>query len=262
LATGVYVDKLKNGKPNYRASLTHEGKHISLGSYGSKREAHRAYRFASDLIKAGHFEVSSYPAGCPLKFDKYVSLINLLDNGIYFPAPIYLNKRDFSYFLSPSRELKFDMDDLFYFSRHRIMERGNHLFISEFGMQTSLRERFGIKSFAVEGRDFLFINKDTLDYRRENIEIINRYHGVRLKKTLISTVYKAVIHLRSDYVIGNYATEKEAAIAYNKAADVLIKNGFDKAFPQNYLDDVSPKEYASIYTDLKISDRILSLRPT
>ena len=42
------------------------------------------------------------------------------------------------------------------------MERGNHLFISEYGMQTSLRERFGIMSFAAEGRDFKFINKDEI----------------------------------------------------------------------------------------------------
>ena len=141
------------------------------------------------------------------------------------------------------------------------MERGNHLFISEFGMQTSLRERFGIMSFAVEGRDFKFINKDNLDYRRENLEIINRYRGVRLVKNLRKTFYKAVIHLRSDYVIGNFPTEKEAAIAYNKAADILKKKGFTKNFSQNYLEDVSPREYALIYTDIKISEKIQNLTP-
>ncbi|MCR5309869.1 MAG: hypothetical protein K6E32_00460 [Lachnospiraceae bacterium] len=258
---GVYTDKKKNDRPNYRAGITVTGKHISLGSYTSEKKAHEAYLFAGQLLKDRSLTIQDYKSSCPLIFEKYVTLINLRDNNIYFATPIYLYKRDFGYFLSPVRELKFDMDDLFYFSQHKIMERGNHLFISEYGMQTSLRDRFGIMSFAVEGRDFLFINKDDLDYRRENLEIINRYHGVRLIKTLRKTVYKAVIHLRSDYVVGNYLTEKEAAIAYNKAADILIKNGFSKNFMQNYLEDVSPREYAMIYTDVKISEKIEKLTP-
>ena len=55
-------------------------------------------------------------------------------------------------------------------------------------------------------------------------------------------------------------TEKEAAIAYNKAADILIKNGFKKAFMQNYIDDCSNKEYAEIYSRVKISDTICNLK--
>ena len=256
MSTGVYVDKLKNGKENFRASLTYNRKHISLGSYPDHDAAEQAYKCASELLK-GSASVQDYTEDCPLLFDKFVSLVNLRDNRIYFPTPIYLGKIDFLYYLSPDRVLRFDMDDLFYFSSHKIMERGGRFFISEYGMQTGLRERFGIMSFAVPGRDFLFINGDPLDHRRENLEIINRYRGVRKQKSLTKTTYKTVIHVRSDYVVGVYETEKEAAIAYNKAADTLIKNGVKKEFTQNYLADVSAKEYADIYTKVSISKKIL-----
>ncbi len=259
MPTGVYIDKMKNGRDNYRAGLTHKGKHISLGSYESFEQAESAYLFASDLLKNDR-DILSYPESCPLLFEKYVTIINLRDNGIYFSTPIYVDKRVFRYFLSPDKALIFDMDDLFFFSGHKIMERGNHYFISEYGMQTGLKEHFGIMSFAVPGRDFLFINGDELDYRRENLEIINRYHGVRRIDKVLKTTYKAVIHIRSNYVVGTYDTETEAAIAYNKAADILKKNGFTNEFMLNYLDGISAKEYAEIYTKVKLSDRIYQLR--
>jgi hypothetical protein len=72
--------------------------------------------------------------------------------------------------------------------------------------------------------------------------------------------YKAVIHIRSNYVVGKYASEAEAAIAYNKAADILIKNGIRKNFIQNYVEDISASQYADIYTKVKISDKIYTLR--
>ncbi|MCR5279254.1 MAG: hypothetical protein K6E19_07405 [Lachnospiraceae bacterium] len=258
MSTGVYEDKLKNGRANFRASLTCKRKHISLGSYSTRIKAENAYNFATDLLN-GKADIPSYPKSCPLLFEKYVSIINLRDNGIYFSTPIYLSKREFTYWLSPERALRFDLDDLFYFSGHKIMERGSRFFIAEYGMQTGLKEHFGIMSFAVPGRDFLFINEDELDYRRENIEIINRYHGVRRIDSLLKTEYKAIIHLRSNYVVGVYKTEKEAAIAYNKAADILTKNGFKKDFMQNYVEGISAKEYADIYTNVRISDKICHL---
>jgi hypothetical protein len=65
-----------------------------------------------------------------------------------------------------------------------------------------------------------------------------------------------VIHIRSSYVIGHYNTEYEAAIAYNKAADILLKKGVKKKYELNYIEDLSPKDYADIYTRVKISKRI------
>ncbi len=256
---GVYIDQKKNGEKNYRASITVNRKHISLGSYPSEIQASASYSFAFEVMSDKKHSLYNYSESYPLKFDKYISLINLRDNNIYFSNPIYIRRRDFSYFLSPFEELKFDMDDLFYFSQHKIMNRGNHYFVAEYGMQTSIRERFGIKAFSVEGRDFEFVNKDSLDFRRENIRILSQYYGVIPITGKLKTSYKTVIHIRSNYVVGTYKTEKEAAIAYNKAADILSKNGFNKNYFQNYVDDISAKEYAEIYTKVSISDKILTL---
>lgn len=258
---GVYVDKLKNGKANYRSSITINKKHISLGSYPNEGLASKAYSEALD-VSSSSVRISDYNDDYSLSFDKYVVLINYRDNNIYFNAPIYLRKRDFSYFISPYIELKFDMDDLFYFSNKTIMKRGNHYFVSDYGMQVSIKERFGIMSFATLGRDYFFVNDDPFDFRRENIEIINRYHGVRKITKKMKTTYKVVIHPSSDFIVGVYKTETEAAIAYNKAADILTRNGFTKDFMQNYIDSVSGKTYAEIYDKLQISDKIINLKPS
>lgn len=258
---GVYIDKKKNGEPNYRSSITIEGKHISLGSYKSEIQASAAYSLAYEILNDKKHKLYNYSESYPIKFEKYISLINLRDNKLYFSNPIYIRKRSFSYFYSPFEELKFDMDDLFYFSQHKIMCRGNHYFVSEYGMQTSVRERFGIKQFAVEGKDFIFINSDSLDFRRENIKILSGYYGVTVIEKHLKKKYKAVIHIKSNYVIGIYNTETEAAIAYNKAADILISNGFEKNFFQNYIDTVSNKEYADIYSRISVSERIACLKP-
>lgn len=253
---GVYIDVKKNGQKNYRASITVNNKHISLGSYNNEIQASAAYSLAHSILEDSSYSCYNYSESYPIKYDKYVSLINLRDNHLYFSNPIYIRKRYFSYFYSPFEELKFDMDDLFYFSQHKIMCRGNHYFVSDYGMQTSIKERFGIRSFSVEERDFIFVNSDSLDFRRENIKIINRYYGVNLVKGKIKNKYKTIIHIRSNYVVGIYDSEKEAAIAYNKAADILRQKGVDHEFFQNYIDEMSNKEYADIYMKLKISDAI------
>ncbi len=256
---GVYIDEKKDGSKNYRASITLNKKHISLGSYSTEIQASAAYSLAKEILCDANYSPYNFPENSPIVYDKYVSIINYRDNKLYFSNPIYIRKRDFSYFYSPFEELKFDIDDLFFFSQHKIMCRGNHYFVSEYGMQTSLKERFGIRSYSVEGRDFVFINSDSLDFRRENIRIINRFYGVTTHKKGLKTIFKATIHVKSNYVIGVYATEKEAAIAYNKAADILQKNGIEKEFLQNYIDDISNKEYAEIYSNVKISDTIKNL---
>lgn len=260
---GVYIDEKKNGTKNYRASITIDNKHVSLGSYSTEIQASAAYSLAKEVLSNTYYSCLNYDeSDCPLKYDKYVSLINYRDNKLYFSNPIYIHKRYFSYFYSPFEELKFDMDDLFFFSQHKIMCRGNHYFVSEYGMQTSIKERYGIRSFAMEGRDFIFVNSDSLDFRRENIKILGNYYGVTVIEKKLKKKYKAVIHVKSNYVIGIYSTEKEAAIAYNKAADTLRKNGFKKEFFQNYIEDISNKEYAEIYMNVKISDRIINLKPS
>ena len=132
--------------------------------------------------------------------------------------------------------------------------------MADYVSQISIRERYGIKSYAVEGRDYRFANEDPSDFRYENIIILNRYRGVRQFAEKGFVKYKAVIHIRSNYVVGKYNTEAEAAIAYNKAADILIKNGIKKNFQLNYVEDLSASQYADIYMNTNISPKIYEIR--
>ena len=256
---GVYSTALKDGTPSYRASITYQGKHISLGSFADIKKASKAYKEASKILDDPTFSIESYKSSMTLSFDKCVSLVNYRDKGMYIANPIYLEKKYFLYYLSPSQVLKFDIEDLFYYSSHKIMKRGTHLFVADYGSQLSVLQRYGIKSYAVEGRDYHFANDDPNDLRYENVIILNRYRGVRQFAEKGFLRYKAVIHIRSNYVVGKYNTEAEAAIAYNKAADILIKNGIKKNFQLNYVEDLSASQYADLYMKIKVSPKIYQI---
>jgi hypothetical protein len=258
---GVYPAHRKDGTLYFRASLTYRRKHVSLGSFSDPEEAHLAYLEGLRLLSDRSISLLSYQTPSPLPFEKWVCLINFRDNAIYLGTPIYLGQKLFYYYLSPSLILKFDMDDLFYYSSHKIMCRGNHYFVSDYGMQINIASRYGIKNYAVEGRDFRFLNGDTTDYRRENLEILNTYHGVSLTQKKGQYLYTVHIHIRGNYLVGRYASEEEAAIAYNKAIDILRKNGVRKHFTPNYIDGMPPSRYADIYTGLEISPKIQNYRP-
>lgn len=259
---GVFPAVKKNGEAYFRASLTYRQKHISLGSFPCAPKAHAAYLEGCRLISTAGCAISSYNDASPLPFEKWVCLINFRDNGLYFGNPIYVSKKFFSYYLSPSHVLKFDPDDLFYYSSHKIMCRGNHYFVADYGMQVSIASRYGIKPYAREGKDFRFINGDSTDFRRENLEILNIYHGVTLERQKSGQyLYTVRIHVRGNYLVGRYASEPEAAIAYNKAIDVLKKNGCAKNYTPNYIEGLPPSKYAEIYTALHISPRIAQYRP-
>ncbi len=258
---GVYETTLKDGTPSYRASITYCGKHISLGSFSNIKRAATAYKDAAKVLEDETLDISSYKKKMAIPFEKFVTLINFRDKGMYIATPIYLENKYFLYYLSPNRTLKFDIDDLFYYSSHKIMQRGSHLFVADYGSQLSVLARYGIKSYAVEGRDYQFANDDHDDLRYENIIILNRYRGVRQYAHKGFVRYKAVIHIKSNYVVGKYSSEAEAAIAYNKAADILLKSGFQKNFQLNYVEDLTPSQYADLYLKVKISPKIYELRP-
>ena len=123
-------------------------------------------------------------------------------------------------------------------------------------MQINLLNKYGIKSHAVKDRDYRFINGDNYDFRYENIEILNKYIGVsKITKKGIEK-YKSIILINGNFVIGIYDTEIEAAIAYNKACDILRSKFPNRQFRQNIIENLSPKDYASIYSEIKISDSI------
>lgn len=255
---GVYTATKKDGTTYYRASLTYRNKHISLGSYDTAVIANQAYLEGLELLTNVLLTIDNYSSSKTLKFEKWVSLVNFRDNDLYLANPIYIRPKFFYYYLSPTDVYTFDTDDLFYYSSHKIMKRGGHLFVSDYGMQTNIQNRYGIKSYAVCGRDYNFINGNDHDWRYENIEIINRYNGVTkiTKKNL--PFYQAKIHINGNYLIGTYETEAEAAIAYNKAIDTLKKAGCNKNYTPNFL-DLSSSQYAVIYDAVPISKKLSEL---
>lgn len=254
--TGVSASKKKNGNTYYRSSLTFRGKHISLGSFETYELAHAAYLEGRRILSDITLTSSSYSDLSVLSFEKWIILLNFRDNHIYFGTPIYVSKKMFYYYLTPEKILKFDPDDLFYFSSHKIMCRGNHYFVADYGLQVSITSRYGIKPYAVEGRDYFFINGDSCDFRRENIKIKNIYHGVTAEEKNGKKIYTVKIHINGNYIVGRYENEYVAAIAYNKAIDVLKGNGIHKNFTPNYIDGFSPSKYAEIYSNVTISPKI------
>lgn len=177
---GVYSAKKKDGTIYYRSSITYKSKHISLGSFDSEYSANQAYIIAAEIIKGSDSIENSFYRTYALSFEKIVSLINFRDNNMYIPTPIYLRKNYFSYYLDINHELKFDIEDLFYYSSHKIMKRQGHLFVKDYGMQVTILGRFGIKPHAVCGKDYIFENGDSTDMRYSNIKIINHIMVYRL----------------------------------------------------------------------------------
>lgn len=259
--TGVYKTVRKNGSVYYRASLTYRAKHISLGSYDDMETAHAAYISANHILSDLKTDIHDYDNSSPLIFEKWVSLINFRDNRIYFANPIYIRPSFFYYYFSPSDYFIFDRDDLFYYSSHKISRRGGHYFVADYGMQVNIMSRYGIKNYAIPNKDYRFINGNSNDFRYENIEIFNIYNGVSSFVKNGRKYYRAKIHIRGSYTIGVYDSEIKAAIAYNKAVDILKKAGVQKAYIPNYMENISPSAYADIYSSVKISPKIECYRP-
>ncbi len=259
MAAGVYPSNKKDGTKYYRASLTHKGKHISLGGFPTGEQAELAYREARMILRTPEKEE---PLGIldhnrethALPFDKWVALVNYRDNGIWCRGPIYLRKGYFEYYLDTHEVIRFGADDLFYYTHHSIQKRGGHLFVADYGMQVSILSRYGIRPYAVPGRDYEFKNGDPLDLRPGNLTVINRYNGVRAERRGAKESFTTRINLPSGstIVVGHYDTENEAAIAYNKAVNILRERGCVRNWEINYLEDVSAAEYRIIYARVKV----------
>ena len=73
-------------------------------------------------------------------------------------------------------------------------------------------------------------------------------------------VYTAVIHKVSNYIIGRYETEEQAAIAYNKAVDIFHSNGIKKNYTKNYIVSLKKDEYLKLYDAVIISDNIYRIK--
>lgn len=257
LLAGVYSAQKKNGTVYYRSSVTYRNKHISLGSFPTEQEAHEAYCSAKNLLQDERLLTPEDYSPSPLTFRKWVSLTNFKNNNIYINTPIYLRSSFFHYYLSQTDVLLFDVDDLFYYSHHSIMRRGSHLFVADYGMQVNIASRYGIKSFAVADRDFRFVNGNDHDWRYENIQIINSYNGVSQIPDTFPPLYLTKIHVNGDWIVGRFPSEEEAAIAYNKAADLLSDAGITTRYTANYLPELSAAQYKDIYTRIPIREQFL-----
>ena len=254
---GVFIAYKKDGTKYYRSSLTYRNKHISLGSYTTEFYANTAYNEGSKIISNTEITIDNLEEHITiLSFEKCISLINFRDNGIYFKTPIYMHQRYFDYYLTDEIILKFDVDDLFFYAKHTIMKRDGHLFVADYGMQLNIMSRYGIKNYAVAGKDYIFKNGDYYDFRYKNIEIINRYYGVTKEVKRGKNIYICKIHINGDFIVGKYQDESDAAIAYNKAVDILAENGIHHDYNKNYIDNLSSMEYATRYNKIKISNKI------
>ncbi|MDE5965294.1 MAG: hypothetical protein K2G89_00460 [Lachnospiraceae bacterium] len=262
--SGVYTAKKKDGTVYYRASITYKRKHISLGSYLSEAEAYAAYREADDILRKGRYDIwdcNDYKTKMhSLPLDKFVILLNLREHGLYFKTPIYLYPGYFEYYLSSDTVLLFDRDDLFFYASHKIMIRGGRLFYCDYGAQYGILSRYGLKSYSVPGRDFRFANGNANDYRYANIQVINRYMGVLCISVEGHTRYQVLIHVVGNYQVGIYEDEDTAAIAYNKAADILMGNGISKRYIKNYIPGLSSAEYKDRYAMTTVSPKLYAVR--
>jgi len=256
MLAGVYKAQKKDGDIYFRANITFRNKHISLGSFSSETKAHEAYLAASDMLSIAKCSImEAFDAYKILSFEKIICLLNFRDNGVYIKNPIYLFKTYFEYYLTHSAILKFDIDDLFYYSSHKILKRGGHLYVNDYGMQYNILSRYGIKNYGISGKDYIFINKDNLDFRYGNIDIINNFHGVSRLARKNKIIYQTQIHLIGYYTIGTYPDERTAAIAYNKAVDAAKDAGISKNFPTNFIDSLSAFQYAEIYSSIHLSKK-------
>jgi hypothetical protein len=275
MLSGVYLAKKKDGTVYFRSNITYRNKHISLGSFPTEEKAHEAYCVAQSIFAGKYTLEDLLEAYTPehhskhkkvLGFDKALTLLNFRDNGLYIANPIYMRQNYFSYFLSAAEELKFDIDDLFYYSRHKIMRRQGHLYVNDYGMQVTLMSRYGLRNYSVRNRDYYFANGDETDLRYSNVVVVNRYYGVTSFEKKGKTRYRVKIHINGNYTVGIYSTEEKAAVAYNKAVDLAKKAGINRNFPENYVDSLTAKEYADLYLRLKISQKYLdylkSINPT
>jgi len=253
---GVYTAKKKNGEIYYRSSITYKNKHISLGSYVNELDAHKAYLDAAKIVFDNLYTHLDYKEGEMLKFEKWISLCNFRDNGIYIQTPIYLHKTYFSYFLNDKSEYKFDVDDLFYYSNHKIFKKNGYLFVNDYGMQLNILNRYGIKNFAIEDKDYRFMDGDSTNFSRHNIEIINSYYGVESVTKKYRDVFIAKINIIGKHIIGEYTNEIEAAIAYNKIADFIKEHKIsNKEYLYNYIKQLSKSEYQAIYSRIRIPSK-------
>ena len=255
----IYPTMIKD-TTKYKTYFLYETNKIYLGTYPSMESAQNALSDAEELMKL--------PQGPPLftssnlDYKKIVSLCNLRDNKRYIKNPIYVYPTYFTYYLSKEYILTFDLKDLLYFSTYKIYKRGNYLYTQDSVSQQSILSRYGIPNHSVINKDYIFKNNNPHDFRYNNLEVINGYKGVSKKIKNATVIYIAYIYIKTNLIIGHYSSEIEAAIAYNKAIDILSEHDIIKDYTYNTIPFITKAEYDAIYNKLTISSRIYHLDHT
>lgn len=261
MPTGIYEAIKKDGTKYYRASITYRNKHISLGSSDDYETALLCYQTATEILRNKKYKLNDYLiSDMAIDFEKWVILLNFRDNGLYFKTPIYLSKHYFTYYLSQQIELIFDVDDLFFYSTHKIFMRGNYLFVNDYGMQMNIMSRFGVRNHASLGKDYTFIDENPHNLRYENINIINPYLGVEKIIKNGKHYYKSKIHINGYLTIGYFKSNHKAAVAYNKAVDFLkryVKNSKD--YSKNFIEGIPQEEIDYYYVSIQLPQSLIKL---
>lgn len=258
---GVTTATRKDGTLYYRSSITIFNRHISLGSFDRLEKASAAYQTACSIMRDHQYHIPDYSPSLALDFSKFIILVNYRDNGLYFKTPIYLHKSYFYYYLTPDQYFIFDREDLFFYATHQIQSRGGYYFVCDYGSQYSILSRYGIHNYSQKGIDYVFVNQNEMDFRYENIRVINDYMGVNERQDLSPACYESIIHVRGNYLVGRYEDPITAAIAYNKAVDRLTQNGFTKKYIKNYITTYNSTQYHERYQAIPISPKIGQLQP-
>ena len=243
---------------SYKLYFVYNKEKIYLGSYASYEKAQEILAEAEALMQDPHHLIPDF-SKYKMDYKKVISLCNFRDNKKYIKNPIYIYTNYFHYYLSKDCILTFDLKELFYFSTYKIHKRGNYLYTQDNVSQKSILSRFGILNHSVVGKDYFFKNNDPYDFRKENLEIIKSYKGVTKKEKADGDIYIASIYIDSNLIIGYYASEIEAAIAYNKAIDLISDHTPQKLFTPNLIPYLTSDEYQSIYSSITVSPRLLHL---
>lgn len=254
---GIQILYKKNNEIYYKSSITYKNKHISLGSYKSPEIAHAVYLEAYEIVFNFKYKFIDFSKQMLIPFEKWVILHNFKDNKYYIGKPIYLYKSYFCYYLDEKIEFKFNTEDLFFYATHKIHCRNNYYYVNDHGEQINILSRYNIKNYAVLNKDYFFKNGDIHDFRSFNLEIINKYNGVTMVVKKNKTLYISKIHNINDVLVGIYNTEIEAAIAYNKAIDLLKSYDINKDVNKNYIYCLSSDQYKELYKKTKISSNII-----
>lgn len=251
----IYTTITKN-VISYKVYFTHNKKKLYLGIFPTEHMANTAVLEAEKIMDSlkVYPDIEYIHSFTALNYKKIVSLCNFRDNLKFIKNPIYICESYFRYYISNDLFLIFDIKDLFFLSAYKIYKRGKYIYFQDNISQQNILSRFGIQNHSVVGKDYIFKNGNEYDFRRENLQIINSYKGVSQKIKKSSTIYVATIYTNKNIVLGHYSSEIEAAIAYNKAADLLINTGYQKNFIKNEINFLTQSEYNKIYTDIIVSD--------